>query len=183
MKKPTRPKHRPQEADSQTRDSQAYARRLSNRGAELLQRGNVQEALAVLEEAYGLMPDDVPTGINLGGACVLSKRYRRAIGVLERARDQEPDNEMIWVNLGAAYLGNPILAQDSEQLDAIAAFERALEINPVAQNVHYNLGLIHRDRGEIEQAMNRFQQAVQANPLDQHARAALQNLQAHASDV
>ncbi|MBN1579090.1 MAG: tetratricopeptide repeat protein [Anaerolineae bacterium] len=166
MKRPSKRKHHTLE----------HARQLSNHGAELLQNGQVQKALPVLEQAYELIPDDVPTAVNLGGACVLGKRYKRAIVVLERARDQEPDNEMIWINLGAAYLGNPILAQDEQQLDAIAAFERAIEINPVAQNVHYNLGLIHRDRGEIEQAAARFRQAIQSNPLDQHARNALQRL-------
>lgn len=166
LKRPSRKKH----------SIPKHARQLSNRGAELLQSGDVQEALAVLEQAYKALPEDVPTAVNLGGACVLAKQYKRAIAVLERARDQEPENEMIWINLGAAYLGNPILAKDEEQLGAIAAFERALEINPVAQNVHYNLGLIHRDRGEIEQAISRFRQAVQANPLDHHARDALRRL-------
>jgi tetratricopeptide (TPR) repeat protein len=175
MKRPAGKKRRSQQSESSDQ-----ARQLSNRGAELLHDGQVKEALSVLEQAYELIPDDVPTCINLGGACVLSKRYKQAIVVLERARDQEPDNEMVWINLGAAYLGNPILAQDEQQLGAIAAFERALEINPVAQNVHYSLGLIHRDRGEITRAIERFQQAIQANPRDQHARSALRRLQEYA---
>ncbi len=90
---------------------------------------------------------------------------------------------MIWTNLGAAYLGNPILSDDEQQRKAIAAFERAIEINPVAPNVHYNLGLIHRDRGEVEQAKLRFHQAVGANPHDQHARRALSRLQDHQDDA
>jgi tetratricopeptide (TPR) repeat protein len=118
------------------------------------------------------MPGDVPTAINLGGAYILNKQYKQAIPILERARDCEPENEMVWINLGAAYLGNPILAKEEQQLQTIAAFERALEINPIAKNVHYSLGLIHRDRGEIEQAIQRFQQAVQADPMDAHARRA-----------
>lgn len=155
----------------------AQAQRLSNRGADLLREGRAQEALLLLQSAYEALPDDVPTAINLGGAYVLNKRYREAVPVLERARDREPGNEMIWINLGAAYLGNPILAQDGQQRRAIAAFERALEIDPAASNVHYSLGLIHRDRGEFEQAIQRFRQAVQANPLDEHARRALYRLE------
>lgn len=164
-----------------TATSAERARRLANRGAELLQAGQYGEAVSTLEHAYELFPDDVPTAINLGGACVMTKRYVRAIEVLARAREQEPDNEMIWINLGAAYLGNPILADDKAQLAAIDAFERALEINPVAHSVHYNLGLIHRDRGEWAQAARRFEQAIQANPLDQDARNALARLQAQAA--
>jgi tetratricopeptide (TPR) repeat protein len=153
------------------------ARRLSNRGADLLRAGKAQEALLLLKRAYEALPDDVPTAINLGGAYVLNKQYKKAIPVLERAREREPGNEMVWINLGAAYLGNPILAQDEQQCQAIAAFERALEINPAATNVHYSLGLIHRDRGEVDRAIRRFRQAVQVNPLDRHARRALERLE------
>ena len=155
-----------------------HMRRLSNRGAELMRAGQFDQAVTVLERAYALDPGDVPTAINLGGACVMTKRYGRAIEVLERARDQEPENEMIWINLGAAYLGNPILADNTRQQAAIAAFERAIEINPVAHSVHYNLGLIYRDRGEFAQAMRYFELAIQANPLDQDARTVLARLQA-----
>jgi tetratricopeptide (TPR) repeat protein len=95
---------------------------------------------------------------------------------------QEPDNEMIWTNLGAAYLGNPILASDEQQRKAIEAFERAIEINPVAPNVHYNLGLIHRDRGEDERAMVSFRQAIQASPHDRDARRALSRLESQRDD-
>jgi tetratricopeptide (TPR) repeat protein len=123
------------------------------------------------------MPDDVPTAINLGGAYILHKKFEQAIAILEKALEIEPDNEMIWTNLGAAYLGNPILASGEQQSQAIQAFERAIEINPVAPNVHYNLGLIHRDRGETEKALLRFRQAIQANPNDQDARRATSRLE------
>jgi tetratricopeptide (TPR) repeat protein len=152
------------------------AQRLSNRGAALLHQGEAQSALSLLRRAHELIPDDVPTAINLGGAYILCKQFSRAIPILEAAREVEPENEMIWINLGAAYLGNPVLATGEEQRQAIEAFERAIEINPVAPSVHYNLALIHRDRGEIEQAMHRFQHAIQANPHDADARRALQRL-------
>jgi tetratricopeptide (TPR) repeat protein len=71
--------------------------------------------------------------------------------------------------LGAAYLGNPVLASAEKQQRAIAAFERALTINPVTPNVAYNLGLIYLDRRELEQALYWFQQAAQTNPNDRDA--------------
>jgi len=71
---------------------------------------------------------------------------------------------MVWTNLGAAYLGNPILAKDEDQQRAIAAFKQALKLNPTAPNVAYNLGLIHRDRQEKDEALYWFRQAVKTNP-------------------
>ncbi len=82
----------------------------------------------------------------------------------------------MWINLGAAYLGNPILARDEEQQQAIAAFERALEIDPIAPSVAYNIGLVYRDRKDVEQARYWFQQAIQHNPNDQDARRILERL-------
>ena len=153
------------------------AQRLSNRGADYLRDGEVNNAVAMLRRAYEMLPDDVPTAINLGGAHIVQKQFSKAIPILEKALEQEPENEMIWINLGAAYLGNPVLARDEEQLKAIEAFERAIAINPIAPSVHYNLALIHRDRGEIEQAKTRFRQAIQANPNDRDARRALARLE------
>jgi tetratricopeptide (TPR) repeat protein len=153
------------------------AMRLSNRGADYLRAGEAGKALTLLRRAHQLLPDDVPTAINLSGSYILLGRHKEAIPILERALAQEPENEMIWTNLGAAYLGNPILADEEQQCRAIEAFERAIETNPVAPNVHYNLGLIHRDRGETEQAMRRFRQAIQADPHDRDARRALHRLE------
>ena len=151
--------------------------RLSNRGADYLRAGEAGKALTLLRRAHQLLPDDVPTAINLSGSYILMGRHKEAIPILERALAQEPENEMIWTNLGAAYLGNPILADEEQQCRAIEAFERAIETNSVVPNVHYNLGLIHRDRDEIDQALLRFRQAVQANPNDQDARRAQSRLE------
>ena len=153
------------------------ARQLSNRGAAYLRQGEVHNAISILRRAYEVMPDDVPTAINLAGAYILQKKFEQAVPILERALEQEPENEMIWINLGAAYLGNPVLAGDEQQWKAIEAFERAIEINPIAPSVHYNLALIHRNRGEVERAMLRFRQAIGANPHDQDARRALSRLE------
>jgi Tfp pilus assembly protein PilF len=85
---------------------------------------------------------------------------------------------MIWINLAAAYLGNPVLATAEQQSQAIAAFENALQINPAAPNVHYNLGLIFVDRGERELAVAAFRRAVEVNPFDRDARQWLCKLEA-----
>lgn len=154
------------------------ARFLCNLGADFLRQGKPREAIPLLEEAHALLPDDVPTVINLAGAYILIKKYRKAIVLLEKALEQEPENAMLWLNLGAAHLGNPVLATDEQQQRAIAAFKRAVEINPATPSAYYNLGLIYRDRGEIELAIEHFRRAVQVNPHDTDARRLLARLEA-----
>ena len=86
----------------------------------------LKHLIAYLERAYQLDSGSVPTMINLGGAYVMAGRHKEAIPLLEAARDAEPHNANIQINLGAAYLGNPLLSTHEEQMQAIAAFEKAL---------------------------------------------------------
>src|SRR5213079_1612056 len=56
---------------------------------------------------------------------------------------------------------------------ARVAFKQNLEaatINPRDSSAHYNLGLIHQQRGELDQARERFQRAIDIDPeeLDAH---------------
>jgi tetratricopeptide (TPR) repeat protein len=154
------------------------ARRLLNLGADLLERGRAAEAVVHLQAAYEIDTEYVPTLINLGGAYVMLGQHERAIPLLEMARDAEPSNAMIWINLGAAYLGNPVLATPERQQRAIVAFQQALELNPAAPNVHYNLGLIFVDRGDGDLATAAFRRALQVNPLDRDAANWLRKLDA-----
>jgi Flp pilus assembly protein TadD len=139
-------------------------------GTQALQRGETDKAVRFLERAYQLDPANPDAALNLGGAYILSKKFSQAVAVLEPLSQQEPHNPMVWTNLGAAYLGNPILAKAEEQLRAIAAFEQALELDPIAPHVAYNLGLVYLDRQEPEQALHWFERAIQANPNDRDAR-------------
>ena len=158
------------EQDAGPADHTCEARELTNRGARLLNAGRASEAIPALERAFELAPDDVSAAINLGGAYIMAGKQRLAVPLLEKARDMEPDNSMIWINLGAAYLDRPPYMTRVGEEKAIQAFERALELNPAATSVSYNLGLIHKDRGEFKKALEHFQKAIGANPADRDAR-------------
>lgn len=159
-------------------NSQEEMQTLLKQGAQFLQRGQAQQAVTVLEKAQELDEANSDVALNLSGAYILTKKFKRAVGILEPLSAQEPGNAMVWTNLGAAYLGNPILARDGEHEKAIAAFENAIEINPAAPHVAYNLGLIYRDRKEYDTAIYWFERAIQANPTDQDARNIMARLQA-----
>lgn len=156
-------------------------RQLLNQGAWLLEHGQAAEAIPLLSHAHQIDEDSVPVLINLGGAYIMAGKHREAIPFLEAARDAEPENAMVWTNLGAAYLGNPVLASAQQQLKAIAAFEHALQLNPTAPNVHYNLGLIFVDRGETDLAVAAFRHASTVNAHDRDAASWLRRLENHGS--
>ena len=144
--------------------------KLLARGTAALHQGKVDEAGKLLEQAHKLNPTDGDAALNLAGAYILLKRFKQAVGLLEPLTKTEPENPMVWTNLGAAYLGNPVIATNERQQKAIAAFEKALEIDPQVPNVAYNLGLIYRDRHEYGQAITWFKRALETNPNDKDAR-------------
>lgn len=145
-------------------------------GTRLLREGKATRAVSLLGGAYALEPENVDAALNYGGALIMAGKFRKAIPILETLRDKEPQNAMVWTNLGAAYLGNPVLATDEHQVQAIAAFKQALELNPHAPSVAYNLALIYRDREEYKKAMRWLERAIKSNPGDSHARSLLNRL-------
>lgn len=141
-----------------------------SQGTLLLKAGKHQQALKPLEAAYALDSDHYDVAFNLAGAYILNKKFKKSAEILERLAEQEPDNAEIWQNLGAAYLGNPVLAKEEEQLKAVDAFVHALNLKSDLPNVAYNIGLIHKDRGEWEAAFKWFEVAIKTDPSDRDAK-------------
>jgi tetratricopeptide (TPR) repeat protein len=157
-------------------DTRDRARRLLNEGAELLRQRRPVEAADQLSRAWQLDHTLTEIAINLGGAYVMQGQYSEAVRVLEEASRIEPDNVMVWINLAAAYLGHLETSDDAGQLKAIAAFERALALDPEAPSVNYNLGLVYKQRGEAEKAAAHFWRALDVDPSDNDARVRLRQL-------
>lgn len=145
-------------------------------GARLLSQRRAKEAANILEQAAELLPDNADVAINLGGAYILQHRYDQAVSILERAGELAPENVMVWTNLAAAYLGRLETSGPKQQERAIQAYERALLLDPQTPHVHYNLGLIYKDRQDWERAQSHFQAAVEADPTDKDARDWLDRL-------
>ncbi len=152
-------------------DEQYY--RQMKEAARLLQNGDGKNAAVLLERLREVHPDDVDVAVNLGGAYVLSKQYKRAVEALEAATALDENNAAAWVNLAAAYLGTLPISTPEQQEKALNAYQRALAINPVYPNAHYNMGLIYEDRADWPKACEMFQAALKANPMDRDARTLL----------
>jgi tetratricopeptide (TPR) repeat protein len=144
-------------------------RQALNESALLLRSNRPGEAVRILESLRKELPDDPDLAINLGGALILQRKWNRAVAVLASAAKRHPDNPMLWTNLGAAHLGRLETAGPRQQDKAIMAYERALQIDPKAPNVHYHLGLIYKERGQLTRALAHFQRAVEVNPMDKDA--------------
>lgn len=151
---------------------------LLNEGARMLHAQRPAEALEPLRRAHALAPDDPDVAINLGGALIMTSKWRQAVRVLEAAVAQHPDNPRLWLNLAAAYLGRLETASLSAQDKAIAAYQHALTLDPIAHSAHYNIALIYAERGDLTAAETWFSAALHANPTDRDAALWLRRLEA-----
>ncbi len=145
------------------------AKRLLNEGARLLRTQRPAEALAPLQQAYELAPDDPDVAVTLGGALVMSARWSAAVGFLEAAVEQHPENSRLLLNLAAAHLGRLEFSSFAAQERAIGVYKRAIEVDPVAENAHYSIGLIYAERQDWPEAESWFQAALRAYPNDADA--------------
>lgn len=144
-------------------------RELLSDGTILLSRGKHLQAAEKLEAAYEMDDQNYDVNLNLAGAYILNKKFKRAQEILEKLAEQYPENAEVWQNLGAAYLGNPVLAKEEDQLRAVDAFIYALKLKPDLPHVAYNIGLIHKDRKEYPAAIEWFTVAFKTDPSDKDA--------------
>lgn len=141
-----------------------------NDGARLLSQNRPGEALDKLLPLLKVAPNNADVQINIGGAYILQRKWNKAAAVLREAVERHPTNAMMWANLGAAELGALETSGPAQQERAIAAFERALQVDPLAPNVDYHLGLIYVQRGELNHASAFFHRALEVRPDDRDAR-------------
>lgn len=147
-----------------------------NQSAQLLRQNRPGDALRTLEPFFEADPEDPDVAINVGGAYILQRKWTRAVKALSKAANAHPENTMLWINLGAAHLGTLESSGPKQQEKAIAAYQHALQNDPMAPNVHYHLGLIYKERGELMRASAFFQRAIEVNPTDRDAARWLERL-------
>jgi len=147
-----------------------------NSSARLLRANRPGEAAVLLLPLHQQHPTHPDVAINLGGALILQRKWKQAVQVLLPAARLNMNNAMLWVNLAAAHLGRLETAGPKQQQQAISAYEQALRADPKAPNVHYHLGLIYKEQGNLSRAAALFQRALDVNPNDKDAKMWLERL-------
>ncbi len=117
-----------------------------------LQR-NYLAAVDVYRELIRLKPDFVEAYNNLGGVLAALNRTEEAIKVYKEALVLKPDSPNLYNNLGFTLLKN-------NPIEAIAAYHRAIELDPNFIKAHYNLGKALQIIGEHEWAVKYFQEVI-----------------------
>jgi len=175
-------------------------------GSAVLQRGQVDEAIAQFQKALEINPNDAEAQNNLGWVLFQKGQVDEAMAQYQKALTSNPNYTLANDNLGLALLRkgqvdeamvqfqrasviNPndldahnnlgmVLAQKGQVDQAIIQYRKALEINPNSDTVHYNLGLVLFQENLVDEAIAQFQEALRLNPNNNDAQNSLAKVQA-----
>jgi tetratricopeptide (TPR) repeat protein len=149
----------------------------NNLGNVLLQKGELEEALAHLQRSVELRPDDAEIQNNFGNALLRRGDVAEATAHYRKALDLRPDDAATHNNLGSALVRQGLTAA------AIEHFQRALQLGSAfadRQNaeIHYNFGNALLQDRQIDEAIAQYRKAISLSPdyVEAHANlgAALQ---------
>jgi tetratricopeptide (TPR) repeat protein len=111
-----------------------------------IQEGEVDAAIPLLEQALKLSPRLAKAHYFLGTALKTLGRYDEAIEHLDIAAEQYPRDRVVLNEIGRVHFFQRRFD------DAIAAFKRALAVDPEDLDAHYNLMLAYQGAGDQENA-------------------------------
>lgn len=140
----------------------------------LLQSGELEQAIPLMETMLAAAPEDPTVLYNLGMAYSDTGQIDRAIFLLSNAVEQDAQDSNSLVALGIARQRN------DEYSEALGALRRAIEFDPANSHAHRNLGGILASLGGLEEAETHLREAARLAPDDQQAvyglAATLENL-------
>jgi tetratricopeptide (TPR) repeat protein len=164
----------------------------NNLGNVLLQKGDVDEAMAEFQKSLDINPHYAESFYNFGNAFIqkgqldeailqyemaleISPNYAQAHNNLANALFQKGDLDKAVIEYGKALEINPYstdtcsnlggaLLQKGQEDAAIAQLEKALRIDPKNPKAHDNLGVAHLHKGRLDEAIAEFQKALEINP-------------------
>ncbi len=86
------------------------------------------------------------------------------LDALVKETAQNPTNVAAWINLGNLYF-------DTNQFDkSIWAYQKSLELEPNNPNVLTDMGVMYRRKGQPQEAVKAFDEAIRVDPKHEVAR-------------
>ena len=148
------------------------AQRYAERGNRYLQQGNFKRAVSELEVAIAGLNKDSHLWLNYGIALLLNKQYSEAVAVLKNTLVVIRTNEntskssteiadlkvQSHYNLGLAYYHNDQIEK------AVAAYQKAIQLNPNFADAYGGLGVIYWRTGNLDAAIRHCQKAIKIAP-------------------
>jgi tetratricopeptide (TPR) repeat protein len=129
-----------------------------NNGNQLLESGNLEEAIAAYRNAIELNPDLSWSHHNLGEALAKLGKLEEAIVAYRSAIELNPDFSWSYHHLGDA------LDRQQQWQEAVVAFRRAIELNPEHFGSYCGLGQSLAKLGQLDEAIAAYRRASELDP-------------------
>ena len=142
------------EAPAPTEDIAAVIRR----GIDLHRAGRAEEALAQLDKALGLKPDETQALTCRGNVLIDLGRFEHALANYDRLLALRPDD------VSALNLRGLALESLNRPAEALASYDRAINVAPASLEAHYNRGNILADLGRHDEALASYDRALAIKP-------------------
>jgi len=165
----------------------------TNRGNQLYRVGQLQDALAALDQAVQIQPDFYPAWYERGNVLFAMRRSTEALASYDRTIQLKPDFHPVWRDRGVLlvafrqpqpalnsfdraialksddhvlwYMRGNLLSKDFQQYaQAIASYDRALQLKPDFADAFTGKGKALHQLGQNETALATLDRALQLNP-------------------
>ena len=143
-----------------------FAEAHNSLGNTLLKLGRLSEAEASYRRAIKIKPDFAEAQFNLGEALSAQNRLPEARVGYQRALELKPDYAEAHLILGNI---------SGDISEAETSYRRALEIKPDLAEAHNNLGIILRNKGQLDAAVDSYRKALVIIPDYAEAHSNLGN--------
>ncbi len=149
----------------------------SNLAMAFFQLGEIDQAIAQYKQLLEAHPLNVKARYNLGVVFASIGRYDQATAEYRQVLNLEPGHAMARSNLAW------ILQQQQRHGEAISELEHLRALTPDDTNVLYQLGVLHKQIGDLDQARWFWQAVVAADPRHIGALLALADDARQAGDA
>lgn len=141
---------------AQTNKEKALAK--GKEAIKLMDNGQLDKSIQLLEEAQKIDPEDVNYPYELGYAYYIKKDFRKASQILEGLLVHKDANDRVYQLLGNAYdhMGN------SDK--AIAQYEAGLKKFPNSGNLYLEMGVMQMAKQDYAKALAYYEKGIEVAP-------------------
>jgi tetratricopeptide (TPR) repeat protein len=146
------------------------AETLCNQAREARQKGRLEEAAGLFDQALKADASSIPAWEGRGYVAFAMKDLARAIECFKKVSMLDVRRPQPMINLGAVY------NKQGAFNDAVKALRQAISRDRKSAEAYYNLGIAHRGLNQLSLAVSAYKEAIKANDQMHEAHQNLANV-------
>jgi tetratricopeptide (TPR) repeat protein len=143
---------------AQTDLGKKQARTIAMKAIEMMDNGQVDKSIELLNESCRLDPDNATYPYELGYAYYIKEDYSKAIGIYEVLVGRSDITDQCYQMLGNAY------DMSNQREKALETYHKGLKKFPQSGRLYLELGNIERTGNNMDKAIAVYEQGIRAEP-------------------